>query len=48
MKLILSTENTGTESQDQVIELAIIDADTAQTLFNQRFKPSVFDELQIL
>ena len=42
MKLILSTENTGTESQDQVIELAIIDADTAQTLFNQRFKPSVF------
>jgi DNA polymerase III epsilon subunit-like protein len=42
MKLILSTENTGTESQDQVIELAIIDADTTQTLFNQRFKPSVF------
>ncbi len=42
MKLILSTENTGTESQDQVIELAIIDVDTARILFNQRFKPSVF------
>ncbi len=38
--VILDTETTGTGIDDEVIELAIIDADTGATLFNERFKPN--------
>lgn len=41
MKVILDTETTGTGSTDEVIELAIIDTDTAETLFHGRFRPTV-------
>lgn len=41
MKIILDTETTGTGPVDQVIELAIINADTAGVLFDRRMKPTV-------
>lgn len=41
MNIILDTETTGVKSHDQVIELAIIDADSADPLFNRRMRPTV-------
>ncbi len=41
MNIILDTETTGTGHADQVIELAIINAETAEIYFNHRFKPTV-------
>lgn len=38
--VVLDTETTGLESADQIIELAIINM-AGETLFNQRFKPTV-------
>lgn len=41
MDIIIDAETTGTKQKDQVIELAIINAETAETIFNRRMKPTV-------
>ena len=39
--IILDTETTGTGTNDQLIEIAIIDVETVETLFHSLFQPLV-------
>lgn len=45
MRIIIDTETTGLNpEQDEILQLAIIDADTGATLYNQYHKPLHHDE----
>ena len=41
MDVILDTETTGLQDHDQILEIAIIDAETGVVLLDQRIKPTV-------
>lgn len=45
MKIIIDTETTGLDTMtDEILELAIIDRDAGEVLYNQRFRPVHHDD----